>query len=112
VGSGRQDPAGIHHDDPVGHGDRGQPVRHHQHGDQPGHVGHGFPQRRLVDRVELGGGLIQQQQARSSQQRSRDGDPLPLTAGQPHPAVPDVGLQPVGQLLHHGVEPGDTEHTS
>jgi hypothetical protein len=61
VRSDRLDAAGVHHDDLVGHGDGGQAMRDHQHCDQLGHVRDRFPQRRLVDRVKLGGSLVQQQ---------------------------------------------------
>ncbi len=78
---------GVHHDDPVGHGDGGKPVRHHEHGGRTGDIGHGVAQRRLVDRVELGGGLVE-----SSRRRRRSGARAMATRcrSQPESLVPPL----------------------
>ena len=85
VGSRRLDPALVHDDDAVGHGNRGQPVRDDQDRGHERGLGDRLAQRRLVERVELGGGLVQQEQPRAAQQRPRDGHPLGARSPPPRP---------------------------
>ena len=61
VGADCADFPGVHHHDPVRHGHRRQSMRDDEHGGRPGGVGDRVAQRGLVHRVELGGGLVQQQ---------------------------------------------------
>ena len=53
-------------------------------------------QRLLVAGVQRGRRLVQQQQRRSAQQGPRDGQALPLPAGQQDAVVADLGVEPVG----------------
>jgi hypothetical protein len=87
-------------------------VRDDQDRGEPGHVGNGVAQCRLVDRVELGCGLIHQQQPRAAHQRPRDGHSLALASRQPGAPVADPAGQAVGQPGHQVAESGDPQHVA
>ena len=77
---------------------RRKTVRDRNHG-APAHQ----PAERLADRllgfaVERGGGFIEQQDRRVLQEGARDGDALPLSAGQLDAAVADLVASPSGRV--------------
>jgi hypothetical protein len=76
---------------------RAQAVRDHQ-GRAPHQQGlERDLQLRLVLGVEMTRGLVEHQDGRIPQQRARDGDPLPLPAREPHPALSERRLVALGQ---------------
>ena len=56
--------------------------------------------RDLGLRVEVGGRLVEDHDPGSGQEEPGDGEPLPLPARQPVPALADHGVEPVGQGGH------------
>ena len=84
-------------------------MRHHQHCRGPRGIRHHVAQRHLVDRVKLRGRLVQQQQSWLAQERPRDRHPLTLATRQPAAAMPDVGVQPLGEPIDQLVEAGPPE---
>lgn len=62
-----------------------------------GGLQHHLLERGLVRGVQLGGGLVHQQQAWCSQQGPGDGDTLAFTSGEGDAAVADLAVQPLGQ---------------
>ena len=50
-------------------------------------------------RVQVGGGLVQQQQRRVAQERAGQRELLALAGGQPQPALSDFGVVARGQIL-------------
>lgn len=63
VGADGADLAGVHDDDAVGHGHGGQSVGDDEDGGGGRGVGDGFAEGGLVEGVELGGDLVEQQQS-------------------------------------------------
>ncbi len=79
------DRAVLDHGDPVGLPDGGEPVRDEDRGAGPGRGEHPLEDLRLAADIELGGRLVEQDQAgacRHGGHRAGQGDPLPLAAGQ------------------------------
>ena len=56
--------------------------------------------------VEVRGGLVQDHHPRPGEQQPGDGQPLPLAARQPVPALAHHGVQPVRQRVEQVAEPG------
>ena len=87
----------IEHQDLVRLLQRDQPVRDRDRGPIP----HQVPDRRhqlaLGDGVEVGGGLIEDEQRSVFEQRPRHGQPLALAPGEPRTLLPDVAVQPGGK---------------
>src|SRR6185436_12063489 len=101
------DLAPVEHDDAVRGLHRAQPVRDHEHGaalaDQP-HV--------VLDDafglvVERAGRLVEDQHARIGQERTCDGDALPLAAGKVCPVLFDHGLVTERQLEDEFMRAGE-----
>ncbi len=97
---------GIEHDDAVGQGYGGEPVRDDQHGGLPGDIGDGFAQCQLVERVELRGRFVQQQEPWFAQEGARDGDALALTTGKRQPSMAHRGIQTIRQAAQEPHQPG------
>src|SRR4029453_7466043 len=86
--------------EPVGQGDGSQPGGH-DHGGGRGQVALQAAQDgRLGDRVDAGGGVVQDQQPGPPGQGPGPGDPLALPAGQGRPALADDGVVALGQPGH------------
>ena len=103
VGASLHDPALVQHDDLVGVAHGGEAVGDHQHGA----LAH-QPVDRLLHQplgfgVERAGGLVEDEDRRVAQQRAGDGDPLPLTAGEPGAPLAEHGVEALGELAD---EPG------
>ena len=93
------DTAAVEHEDARGVPDRGKPVGDDEGGAAPHHL---VERRRYLC---LGGGierarrLVEDQDRRIFQQRSRNGEPLALAAGEHAAALADRGIQPVPLAL-------------
>ena len=85
--------------------DAGQPVRDDHPGARLRVGGERVDHRSLVLGVQRAGRLVDQQYRRRLQQRARDADPLPLTAGQRRAGFADDGLGAVGQPAGELVDP-------
>src|SRR6185369_590563 len=100
------DLAFVEHDDLVGAHDGAQPVGN-DHGraalQDVGHVGDDVALRL---RVERGGRLVEHQQARIAIQRTRNAQPLDLTARKSRAALADELLVALGHLADEGVRIG------
>ena len=90
------------HQDAVGVAHRREPVRDHQGGPALQRGVEGPLDCGLGLAVEVGGRLVEDHDRRGLQQQPRDGEPLPLTAGQPVAAVADHGVEAVGQSRTSG----------
>ena len=86
----------VHHDDPVGRADGGQPVGDDQGGAAAGQLVKGGLNPGLGDGVQGGGGLVQNQDGRIFQEDPGNGHPLLLPAGQHHPPLAHIGVEAVG----------------
>ncbi len=86
--------AGLKHRDQFGIAHSRQAVRDHN----GGAIAHQLDERvahlRLADGVEMRGGLVEDQHRRVFEERARDGDALPLAAGQLHAALAYAGVEP------------------
>src|SRR5215218_10764694 len=106
VGALLDDAAALDDQDPVGVDDGRQPVGD----DQAGPAGQGGGQGLLdVDLglgVEVGGGLVEDDDGRVGQQQPGDGQALLLAAGQPVAALADHRLPALGQALDQVQDPG------
>ena len=95
-----------HHQDHVGFPHRRQPVGDDQ-GGPPGQGDlEGLLDGLLRFGVEMGGGLVEDDDVGRLEQQPGDGDALLLPARQPVAAVTDQGVEPVGQRLHQGQDLG------
>jgi hypothetical protein len=96
----------IEDDDPVGALHGGQPMGD----DDRRPAAHCRFQRRLHDalafRVEAAGRFVEQQQRRVLEDRTGDGDALPLAARQANAALADEGRVALGQSPHEFVDEG------
>lgn len=82
----------VYDEDAVGIPDGAEPVRDDRHGAPPDELDDGGLHRHLVEGVEQDHGCV-------LEQRSRDGDALPLAAGEGRPALPTGGVEAPGQRL-------------
>ena len=96
VGAFLHDAALVEHGDPVGEADGGQAVRDEDDGPALGEIGESLLHDVLALGVEIGGGLVQDEDRGILQERSREGDPLPLPPGELHAALPGQALVAVG----------------
>ena len=74
-------------------------MRDDRHGAPPDELGDGGLHRHLVEGVERARRLVEQDHGRILEQRPRDGDALPLAAGEGRPALPHGGVEALGQRL-------------
>ena len=97
-GPALDDPAVVEHDDPVGEAGRLQPVRDHDGGAPAGDRAHRRGDPRLGAEVEVGGGLVQQQDRRVDEFGAGEREQLPLSGRQRRAAlaqlVPVAARQP------------------
>ena len=63
-------------------------------------------ERRLAGLIEVGVGLVEDDEARVAEHRARQPDALALPARQPHPAVADVGVVTLRKMPDHLVRMG------
>ena len=82
VGAALDDAAAVHDDDAVGVHHGAESVGDHHSGGLALRAAEGRLDRPFGERVEVAGGLVEDQQARGAEQRAGHRDPLPLTAGQ------------------------------
>ncbi len=99
VGAFFGNPAFLQHYDPIRAAHNREPVAD----DQRGASAHQALQRLLDDplrfRLDGGGRLVQDEDLRVGEEGARDADPLPLPAGEPHAAFPDLRLPAVRKLF-------------
>ncbi len=76
----------VHHDDPVGQGQRGQAVGDDNRRPIPGEDFQHPVDQLLALQIDLAGGLIQDQDRGIAEDRPGQGNSLPLTAGK-HPSL-------------------------
>jgi len=109
VGSAFDDPTVIDDGDLVGVADRGQAVgdddrRPSLQGDRQRIL-----YRRLGAGVEMGGGLVEHDDAGIFEEQSSDGDALLLAARHAVPAVADDGVEPGGEAFDHRPDLGGSQ---
>ncbi len=100
------DPAGLHHQDQVRGPDGGQPVRDDEGRPALQRLREGLLDGRLGGVVQVGGGLVQQDDPLPGEEQPGDGHALALTAGEAVAALPDHRVQAVGQGAHQVVQAG------
>lgn len=98
------DPAAVQEDDAIGALNRPQPMRDQHHRPARHQALDALVDGRLVHRIQRRGHLVQQHDGRILQQRSRDRNPLALTAGQQCAAHADMRRPAAGQSLDHLVQ--------
>src|SRR5690606_21359777 len=94
-GARRGDAATVEHDDGVGEPDGEVEVVHGHHdrgAARGGQAGHRFEGEQLVVQVEVGGGLVEDQDLGVLRDRAGDRDPLPFTAA-------ELVHRPVGEAV-------------
>ncbi len=84
--------ASLHHQNAVGLQHSSKPMRDHQRRASGHHVVERALHLRLMLRVEGRRRLVKQEDRRILEDRARDGEPLPLPAGQSHATLPEPGL--------------------
>ncbi len=98
VRAGLHDAAFVEHEHPIGAAERAQAMGHDERGAAAHgafHGGHNFVLRFRIDR---GQGVVQNQNRRLKQNRSRDRQPLPLAAAKVRAVFADHGVVAFGQL--------------
>src|SRR5215212_419361 len=106
VGALLDDPAAVDDQDPVGVDDGRQPVGDDQAGPALEGGGQGPLDLHLGLGVEVGGGLVEDDDGRVGQQQPGDGQALLLPARQPVAALADHRLPPFGQAFDQVQDPG------
>ena len=100
IGGGHDATAVLHRrsqsDHPVAHGQEGGPVGRHHHRATDHEPPHGGQHALLGRAVEIGGGLVEEQEGRVPQERPRQGNPLPLPRRQPGALGAQHGREPLG----------------
>ena len=91
-------------EDHIGGPDRRQPVGDHECGAAVEGGDECFLDRDLGLRVEVGGGLVEDHDARAGQQQPGDRESLALSAGEPVAPLADDRVEPVGQRAHEVTE--------
>ena len=89
----------VEHDDLVGERDRREPVGDDDRRPAAHRLGEPGADPRLGRRVDGGGRVVEDQDARVDHERARDREPLPLAAGERDPALADHRVVAVRQLL-------------
>src|SRR5690606_9888630 len=93
------DAALVHHEDLVGGLDGGEAVRDDEGGAPAAEVLEAVADEGLALGVEAGGGLVEDEDAGVGDDRTRDGDALPLSAGELDAALADDGVVAVVEAL-------------
>ena len=88
VGAFLDDAAFVEHGDPMGEAHGGQAVGDQDDGATLREIGERLLDDVLALRVEIGGGLVQDEDRGILQERPREGDPLSLPPGELHAALP------------------------
>jgi hypothetical protein len=99
-------PALVQHDDRIGVADRRQPVRDDERRAVARQPLERLAHRRLAERVEVRGRLVEHQHRGILEERARDGHALALASRQPSPALTDHRVEAVGQSVDHLGERG------
>ena len=99
VRAARDDAAVVEHDDLVRERDRREPVGDDQRRAAPHRLAQAEPDPRLGRRVDRGGRVVEDQDARVDDECARDRDPLALPARERDPALADHGVVALRQLL-------------
>src|SRR6266508_1157546 len=105
VGAALDQAAVVQHQDLVGGQHRRQPVGDRDRGPPGKQRLEGRLDELLGDGVQVGGGLVQQQDARVLEDHPGDRDPLLLPARQPVATLPDDRVVAVGQRADEAVQP-------
>ena len=98
-----------HHDD-IRVDDGREPVRDDQQGAILGDRVDGLAQELLIESVERGGRLIQEQNRRGGQQGARDREALTLAAREHHARLADGSVEPELAAFEHLVEVHRVQH--
>jgi hypothetical protein len=100
------DLAALEHDHLVGQRDRRQPVRDHERGAAPHHLGERRLDLALGRGVHARGRVVEDQDARLGKQRAGDGHALALPARQREPPLADERVEPLRELVEQLRETG------
>ena len=106
------DAAVLEHEDQVGGADGRQPVRDDDRGAALQRLGQRVLDGRLGRGVEVRGRLVEDDDPRPGEQHPGDGQPLPLAARQPVPALADHRVEPVRQRRAPGRPAGRARSAS
>ena len=93
------DAAVLEHDDPAGLADGGEAMGDHDRGAPGEQPAQGLLDAALGVQVDVGGGLVEHEDARVGDQRAGEGDQLALAGGQLGAALADLGVIAVGRVL-------------
>ncbi len=104
-----EDPAAIEVDDLVGERDRRPAVGHHDDRRRPLRSAKTCQDRRLDAGVDGRRGVVEDEQPRPAHQRARQGQALPLSAGERGAALADVGVETVRQRRDEAVGLGEAQ---
>ena len=96
VGAGLDDPASLHHHQPVGVAQGGEPVGDGKGGAPLHQMGQGLLDVFLGLYIDRGGGLVEDEDTRVVQHGPRNGHPLALPARKPAALLPHLGIVAVG----------------
>ena len=88
----------LEHDDPSGLADGGEAVGDHDRGASGEQAAQALLDARLGVQVHVGGGLVEDEDARVGDQGAREGDQLALAGGELRAALADLGVVAVGEL--------------
>ncbi len=100
-------PAILDHKNDIGGTNRGKPMRNDNRCLSLHQTAQRFKDKLFRLRVETRTRLIQKQYGRISNHRTRDRDPLPLTAGERHAALADQSVVPLRHLVDKFARVGD-----
>ena len=91
MGARVENPPVLHHHDAIGQRKHGQPVRDQDRGAVAGELFQDLLDGLLALQIDLAGGLVEDQDGRIAEDGPRQGDALPLSAGEP--AAQRAGLR-------------------
>src|SRR5262245_33462191 len=107
VGAVLDQPAALDGDDAVGGPHGGQPMRDDEHGAALGDLAHVALDHALALRIERARRLVEAEDARVRHKRARNGDALPLAAGERRAALADDRVVALGELKDEIVRAGE-----
>ena len=90
---GLQDSPTLHHADQIGRSNRTQPMRNHKTRAATHQATQTLLNQLLTVRIQIAGGLVQDQQTRISENSASNCQTLPLSTTQPHTALANHSLQ-------------------